>query len=93
MKPNSVEEASWLLMARHYLQDWDRLTVENEVTREINDQIQNIDEDDRGERENEVIETRNDEISEQEEQSPTSVTRRARRNRRTPRRLEYYDIN
>ena len=31
----------------------------------------------------EVIENRNDEISEQKEQSPTSVTRRARRNRRT----------
>ena len=47
VKPNSVEEASWPPMARRYLQDWDRLTVENEVTSAVNDQVQNIDEDDR----------------------------------------------
>ena len=58
VKPNSVEEASWPPKAHHYLQDWDRLTVENEVTSEVNDQVQNIDEDDRAERENEVIENR-----------------------------------
>ena len=93
VKPNSVEEASWPPMARHCLQDWDRLTVENKVTSEVSNEDQNANEDDRAERESEVIVDRNDELSEQEEQSPTSVTRRARRNRRTPRRLEDYDIN
>ena len=93
VKPNSVEEASWPPMARHCLQDWDRLTVENKVTSEVSNEDQNANEDDRAERENEVLVDRNDELSEQEEQSPTSVTRRARRNRRTPRRLEDYDIN
>ena len=87
VKPNFVEEVSWPPMARHYLQDWDSLTVENEVTSEVSDQVQNIDKDDRKKRKNEVIVDRNDDISEQE-QCPTSVTRRARRNRRTPRRLE-----
>ena len=93
VKPNSVEEASWPPMARHCLQDWDRLTVENKVTSEVSNEDQNANEDDRAERESEVIVDRNDGLSEQEEQSPTSVTRRARRNRRTPRRLEDYDIN
>ena len=33
VKPGFVEEASWPPMARRYLQDWDRLTFENEVLR------------------------------------------------------------
>ena len=79
VKPNSVEEASWPPMARHCLQDRDRLTVENKVTSEVSNEDQNANEDDRAERESEVIVDRNDELSEQEEQSPTSVTRRARK--------------
>ena len=77
--------------------DGDRFPVgQNQDTderSEVSNEDQNANEDDRAERESEVIVDRNDELSEQEEQSPTSVTRRARRNRKTPRRLEDYDIN
>ena len=33
LKPNPIEEASWPPMARRYLQDWERLTFDNEVLR------------------------------------------------------------
>ena len=69
------------------------LSQDTDERSEVSNEDQNANEDDRTERESEVIVDRNDEISEQEEQSPTSVTRRARRNRRTPRLLGDCDIN
>ena len=69
------------------------LSQDTDERNEVSNEDRNANEDYRAERESEVIFDRNDEISEQEEQSPTSVTTRARTNRRTPRRLEDYDIN